>query len=112
MFRGKHSIFFLVAKNNGKRIKALDKNTILAKSGNPINLNIITAECDFDKSVSYPYKFTMLIANTAPAAAGGEGEFEFSVYATDPLVKVKDLGWPTDFPKSDIVEIKDEEDML
>jgi hypothetical protein len=68
MFSGKHSIFFMVAKNNEKRIKVLDKNTIRSKSGNPINLNIITAKCDFDKGVSYPYRFTMIIANTSPAS--------------------------------------------
>ena len=51
MFKGKHNIFFMVAKLNGKRITKIDKATILMKSGNPTNLNVITGECDFDKSV-------------------------------------------------------------
>lgn len=111
MFRGKHSIFFMVSKVGGKRIKAVDKNTMICKSGNPINLNIVTAECDFDKSVNYPYKFTLLIANTAPAAQGGEGDFEFSVYATDPNFKVKELPWPKDFPEEDKIKLQNEEEM-
>jgi hypothetical protein len=63
MFRGKHSIFFMVSKVAGKRITKVDKATLVCRSGAPINLNIITSECDFDKSVSYPYKFSLLIAN-------------------------------------------------
>ena len=82
MFKGKHSIFFMVSKCNGKRIKENNKTLMVSKSGNPVNLNIVTAECDFDKSVSYPYKFTIMIAN-AEHGAEGEGKFEFAVYATD-----------------------------
>jgi len=98
MFKGKHNIFFMVSKNNGKRITKVDKTTMICRSGNPINLNIITAECDFDKSVSYPYKFTIMIAN-AEHGKDGEGEFEFGVYATDPNLKVEELKLPADFPK-------------
>ena len=61
-------------------------------------MNIITAECDFDKSVSYPYKFTIMIANSEHGKPG-EGEFEFSVYTTDPQFSVKELPFPKDFPK-------------
>ena len=98
MFKGKHAIFFMVSKNNGKRITKVDKNTMICRSGNPVNLNIITAECDFDKSVSYPYKFTIMLAN-AEHGKDGEGEFEFGVYATDPNLKVEELKLPADFPK-------------
>ena len=99
MFRGKHAIFFMVSKVNGKRITKVDKTTMVARSGNPINLNIVTAECDFDKSVSYPYKFTLLIANSERGKTG-EGAFEFSVYATDPKLSVKELPISKDFPKA------------
>lgn len=71
----------------------------MAKSGNPVNLNIITAECDFDKSVSYPYKFTLMIAN-AENGDEGCGKFEFAVYATDPNIKVEELPPAKDFPSS------------
>lgn len=54
----------MVSKVGGKHITKVDKATLLIKSGNPINLNIITSECDFDKSVKYPYKFTLMVANT------------------------------------------------
>ena len=108
MFKGKHAIFFMVAKNNGKRITKVDKNTMVCKSGNPVNLNIVTAECDFDKSVSYPYTFTLMIAN-AENGAEGEGEFEIALYATDPNIKVVELPPAKDFAskasgKSDNVE--------
>lgn len=98
MFRGKHAIFFMVSKVNGKRITKVDKTTMVARSGNPINLNIVTAECDFDRSVSYPYKFTILLA-TAERGKAGEGDFEFSIYATDPKITVKELPLAKDFPK-------------
>lgn len=89
----------MVSKSNGKRITMVDKTTMLCRSGNPINLNIITAECDFDKSVSYPYTFTLMIANTGHGV-DGEGDFEFSLYATDPNVQIKPLPFPEDFPKN------------
>lgn len=96
MFKGKHSIFFMVSKVEGKRIKAVDKTTMVCRSGNPVNLNIITSECDFDKSVKYPYNFTIMIANSEHGAEG-EGEFEFAVYATDANVKVAELPQAKDF---------------
>ena len=99
MFKGKHNIFFMVSKLNGKRITKVDKATMLMRSGNPTNLNVITAECDFDKTVSYPYRFTMMIANLEHGK-DGEGAFEFSVYSTDPDMKVEPLPFPKDFPKN------------
>ena len=98
MFKGKHNIFFMVSKLNGKRITKIDKASILMKSGNPTNLNVVTGECDFDKSVSYPYKFTLMICNLEHAKEG-EGPFEFSVYSTDPNMVVEPLPFPKDFPK-------------
>ena len=72
----------MVSKMNGRRITKVDKTTMVMKSGNPVNLNIITGECDFDKTVTYPYRFTILVAN-AEHGPVGEGAFEFSVFATD-----------------------------
>jgi hypothetical protein len=98
MFKGKNSIFFMVSKVGGKHITKVEKATLVCKSGNPINLNIITAECDFDKSVKYPYKFTLMIANTEKGEAG-EGDFEVALYATDKNIKIEPLAPPKDFPK-------------
>ena len=95
MFKGKHSIFFMVSKLNGQRIKKVDKSVIVCRSGNPINFNIVTSECDFDRTVSYPYKFTLMLANGENGAAG-EGKFEASVYATDPNFTVTKLPFPAD----------------
>jgi hypothetical protein len=98
MFKGKNSIFFMVSKVGGKHITKVDKASLLIKSGNPINLNIITSECDFDKSVKYPYKFTLMVANTDNGPKG-EGEFEISLYSTDKNIEIKAMDPPKDFPK-------------
>lgn len=86
-FKGKHSIFFMVCKNDSKPIKKLDKDTIVCRSGNPINLVTVTSECQFDTSVSYPYTFSLLVANAAHGPEG-EGSFEVKVYSTDMGMKV------------------------
>ena len=95
MFKGKHNIFFMVSKCNGGRISKVEKNAMVCRSGAPTNLNIVTAECDFDKSVSYPYKFTLMIANAAHGEEG-EGDYYFGVYSTDPEMKVNELPHPLD----------------
>lgn len=86
-FKGKQSIFFMICKNDGKLIKKLDKETIVCRSGNPINLVEITAECQFDNNISYPYTFSLLVANAAHGPEG-EGSFEVKVYSTDMAMKV------------------------
>ena len=97
-FKGKNSIFFMVSKLGGKLISKVDKQTLVCKSGNPINLNIITAECDFDKSVKYPYTFTLMVANTEKGSEG-EGAYTVELYATDPKCKIEPLSQPKDFPQ-------------
>jgi len=82
MFKGKHKICFMVCKNDGKRIKTIDKSRIISRSGNPTNLLLVSAECDFDKSVRYPYKFSLMIANDKKGEEG-EGQFLCEVYSTD-----------------------------
>jgi hypothetical protein len=51
---------------------------------------MVSSECDFDKSVSYPYKFTLLVANTSHGIEG-EGTFEITVYSTDAKMQLKPL---------------------
>ena len=70
---------------------------MICRSGNPSNLNIITSECDFDKTVSYPYKFTLMVAN-AGHGPEAEGKFDLSVFATDSKIKVTRMPPPKDFP--------------
>ncbi len=89
----------MVSKVNGKRITKVDKATMHMRSGNPTNLNVITAECDFDKSVSYPYKFTLMVANLEHGQPG-EGGFEIAVYSTDKNMKFEPLPFPSDFKKA------------
>jgi hypothetical protein len=86
-FKGKNNIFFMVSMNNGKRVVKLDKDSILARSGNPTNLATITSEADFDSSLTYPQRFTLLVATTAKGKEG-EGTFEVKVFSTDPNMKV------------------------
>jgi hypothetical protein len=90
MFKGKHNIFFMVSKVDGEKIKKVDKATMVCRSGAPINLNIVTQECDFDRTVSYPYTFTILVANTKHGEEG-TGEFSLGVYATDPKITMKQM---------------------
>jgi hypothetical protein len=90
MFKGEHNIFFMVAMEDGEKIKRVDKGTMVCRSGAPINLNVITAECDFPRSKSYPYKFTLLVANTK-SGEEGSGKFQVSVYAKDDKIKIKQL---------------------
>ena len=89
-FKGKNNIFFMVSKNNGKRVTKVEKDLILNRSGNPVNLSMVSAECIFDKSVSYPYKFTILVANTSHGPSG-EGTFDLTVYSTDPKMELKPI---------------------
>jgi hypothetical protein len=78
----------MLSKNDGKRIKAVNTDIILTRSGNPINLRTISNDCTFDTSVDYPYTFSLLVANTGKGPTG-EGEFELTVYSTDPNMKVQ-----------------------
>ena len=78
----------MVSKESGKKIQRVDKSKMLAMSGAPTNLNLITTECDFDRTVSYPYKFTMLVAN-ANHGPEGEGTFELGIYAMDEKINVR-----------------------
>lgn len=78
----------MVSKNEGKRIKSVVKEKIVARSGNPINLNIVSSQCVFDNKISYPYSFSLLVANTSHGPEG-EGEFDITVYSTDQKMEVK-----------------------
>lgn len=89
-FKGKQQIFFIVQKSKGKPITKIDKELTLTSSGAPTNLMIVSAECDFDKTVSYPYTFTILIANMEHGAKG-EGSFDLTVYSTDTAMVLKQL---------------------
>jgi hypothetical protein len=86
-FKGKNAIFFMVCKNDGKLVSKLDKDTIVCRSGNPINLVTVSAECTFDTTNSYPYTFSLLLA-TAAHGPEGEGTFEVKVYSNDPKTAV------------------------
>ena len=77
----------MICKNEGKLIKKLDKDTIVCRSGNPINLVEVTSECQFDTNVSYPYTFSLLVANAAHGPEG-EGTFDLKVCSTDMAMKV------------------------
>lgn len=80
----------MVSKNKGRRIQKVDKDLIVARSGNPVNLNVVSGECVFDKTVRYPYRFTLMVANTNNGEEG-EGKFELVVYSRDPKMQVTPL---------------------
>lgn len=78
----------MISRSGGKRIKKVVPEEIVTRSGNPTNLLTISADCDFDTSVNYPYTFSLLVANTGKGPTG-EGTFELVVYSTDPGMKVE-----------------------
>ncbi len=86
-FKGKQNIMFLVAANDGKKITKIDKNALVARSGNPTNLATVSSEVTFDTSYTYPYTFTMLVANTNHGVEG-EGTYDLRIYCNDPAFKV------------------------
>ena len=89
-FKGKQAIFFMLCKNNGKRVVKLDMDSLLVRSGNPINMMSVSNDFQFDTSVSYPYTFSLLVANTNHGPAG-EGQFEVTVYSSDKAMTVEEM---------------------
>lgn len=91
--KGKHFAFIAVSTLKGKKVtkskQLFDKEVTFVREG-PINLSTTTAECDFSADLSYPYKFTVFVANKDGGEAG-EGDFKLGVYAKDPNLKVKAL---------------------
>ena len=67
-----------VNHNSDKRITKVDKEALVGRSGNPINLATVSAEVNLPKEGTY----TILVANTNHGTAG-EGTFEIRVYAND-----------------------------
>ena len=49
-FKGKQNICFVVCSNKGKRVSKMDKDGIVARSGNPTNLATVSSEVLFDTS--------------------------------------------------------------
>ena len=80
----------MIGKYGGKRIKKVEKDLLITRSGNPINLNMVSTECEFDKKITYPYTFSLLVANTGHGKEG-EGTFSVTVYSTDQRMTLKPL---------------------
>jgi len=88
-FKGKQNIMFMVQQvnpNTDKRITKVDKEALVGRSGNPINLATVSAEVNLPKAGTY----SILVANTNHGAAG-EGTFELRVYANDMQAPVTSL---------------------
>ena len=90
MFKGKQTIFFMMNKLAGQKIKTIDKGSEVCRSGAPINLNLISTQCEFPKNLSYPYEFTVLVANMNKGREG-EGTFTLGVYAQDKSLSLSEL---------------------
>ena len=80
---------FLLMKEKGQRIYKLKRDNIIGQSGNPTNLKSITAEIELDKSVSYPYTFSLMVAS-AFGGEKGESEFDLKIFC-DSGCTVKEL---------------------
>ena len=80
----------MVGNYGGKRIKKVEKDLIIARSGNPINLALVSSEVTFDAKITYPYNFSLLVANSGHGKEA-EGSFELVVYSTDPRMTLRPL---------------------
>ena len=88
-FRGKNYIAWCIQAEDGERINKINRANIVAKSGLS-NLSVMSGEANFGKEFDYPYTFTIMCGSKV-AGQGGEGQFELTVYARDPKMKVTPL---------------------
>lgn len=88
MFKGKHFIMFLVQNTKGGKVMRMDRDGILAMSGQPTNLNSISTEFTLTNKMTYPAKVTLLAANTEHGKEG-EAKFKLKVYSTSEFTYTK-----------------------
>lgn len=88
-FKGKNYIGWFCMKERGKKIAKLKRENVIAKAGLS-NLNVVTGECDFPRSLDYPYSFTLMVGSQR-AGPMGEGKYDLSIYTTDEKMKVEVL---------------------
>jgi len=81
MFRGKRPIMFMVQKNGGKRINSTSLDLLCGNSGAPTDLITISSEINLDVP-TYPYTFSLMVANTMNGAEG-EGKYKLDIYCTE-----------------------------
>lgn len=91
-FRGKNTIMWMCAAEDGDKIAKVNRDTLMGKSS-LINLNMVTEEINFKKKdgVSFPCEFTLLCGSKT-AGPGGEGDFDVSVYSMDDKMQVVPMG--------------------
>lgn len=65
LFVGEEYLYFMVCRNEGKRITQKDKKLVVVDSGAPKSSMVATAEARLEAS-SYPYTFTLLVSNFLP----------------------------------------------
>lgn len=88
-FKGKNAIGWFCSKERGKKITKLKRENIIAKAGLS-NLLVVTGECDFPRSVDYPYSFTLMVGSQK-SGPQGEGKYDLSIYSSDPKMQVEVL---------------------
>lgn len=88
-FKGKLPIFFMVQKEEGKKINAKVDEKLVGSSGAPTNLKAVGKELELIAS-SYPSKFTLMVAS-AYAGEKGKGSFYIKISCTDKSIKLTEL---------------------
>lgn len=88
-FKGKNYIAWVVQAEDGNRIHKINKAAIVGKSS-LTNLSVVSGEITFSRNFSYPYTFTIMCGSKV-AGQGGEGDFDLTVYARDPRMKLEQL---------------------
>lgn len=80
---GKLPIYFMVQKNDGKRIKQASNKLTVGSTGTPIDMKTICTEINLEADY-YPYTFSLLAATLYPDEKG-TGSFEIQIISNADL---------------------------
>jgi hypothetical protein len=79
----------MINKDEGRRIKKIDRIVNVAKS-KISDAIVISQQVTFDKTVNYPYTFTMACGSRTPGPEG-EGKFILTVFSRDKNFNLKEF---------------------
>jgi len=80
MSQGKHSIYFFIGNNGGKRINKTSRDIRVCSSYPPTKLITITKEFMLDNNYFYPINLSVIVATEAKGAVG---KYLLKIYCTD-----------------------------
>ncbi len=90
MFKGKQSIYFILANNNGQRITRITGDITICSSYPPTDLITVSSEMTLDGSYSYPVTFSVMVSTMA-GGEQGKGSYILKAYSTDRNFKLSPM---------------------